>query len=192
MAKENYPKASELLINNTYMDDIINSVDNVETAKKLTNEMETILSNRNFKIKEWIYSHDNIAPDQELIPTDMKTAHEKVLGVVWNPITDNVYFKVKLNITPKSKKRCPKQNQGTTTNASKTLTKRIILSQVNSVYDPLELAGPLTVRVKILMRRLWLHHPKLEWDDPIPEEDHQNWANFFQDLSDMEKIKVNR
>jgi len=120
MAKENYPKASELLINNTYMDDIINSVDNVETAKKLTNEMETILSNRNFKIKEWIYSHDNIAPDQELIPTDMKTAHEKVLGVVWNPITDNVYFKVKLNITPKSKKRCPKQNQGTTTNASKT------------------------------------------------------------------------
>ena len=29
MAKENFPKASELLINNTYMDDIINSVDNV-------------------------------------------------------------------------------------------------------------------------------------------------------------------
>ena len=53
MAKENCPKASELLINNTYMDDIvINSVDNVETAKKLTNEMETILSNGNFKIKE--------------------------------------------------------------------------------------------------------------------------------------------
>ena len=192
MVKENYPKASELLINNTCMDDIINSVDNVETAKKVTNEMETILSNGNFKIKEWIYSHDNIAPDQDLIPTDMKTAHEKVLGVVWNAITDNFYFKVKLNVTPESKKRHPKQNQGTTTNASKTLTKRIILSQVNSVYDPLGLASPLTVRTKILMRRLWINHPKLEWDDPIPEEDHQNWAYFFQDLSEMEKIKVNR
>ena len=108
MDKENYPQASEFLINNTYMDDIINSVDNVETAKKLTNEMETILSNRNFKIKEWIYSHDKIAPDQDLLPTDMKTAHEKVLGVVWNPITDNFYFKVKLNFTPKSKKQRPK------------------------------------------------------------------------------------
>ena len=192
MAKENYPQASELLINNTYMDDIINSVDNVETAKKLTNEMETILSNGNFKIKEWIYSHDKIAPDQDLLPTDMKTAHEKVLGVVWNPITDNFYFKVKLNLTPKSKKRRPKQNQGTTTNTSKILTKRIILSQVNSVYDPLGLASPLTVRAKILMRRLWIHNPKLEWDDPIPEEDHQKWANFFQDLNGMEKIKVNR
>ena len=83
--------------------------------------METILSNGDFKITEWIYSHDNIAPHQDLIPTDMKTAHEKVLGVVWNPITDNFYFKVKLNVTPRSKKRRPKQNQGTTTDASKTL-----------------------------------------------------------------------
>ena len=192
MAKENYPKASELLINNTYMDDIINSVDNVETAKKLTNEMETILSNGNFKIKEWIYSHDKITPEQDLLPTDMKTAHEKVLGVVWNPITDNFYFKVKLNLTPKSKKGHPKQNQGTATNTSKILTKRIILSQVNSVYDPLGLASPLTVRAKILMRRFWIHNPKLGWDDPIPEEDQQKWTNFSQDLSEMEKIKVNR
>ncbi|XP_068723851.1 uncharacterized protein [Montipora capricornis] len=42
------------------------------------------------------------------------------------------------------------------------------------------------------MRQLWIHNPKLEWDDPIPEDDHQNWDNFFQDLSEMEKIKVNR
>ena len=109
------------------MDDIINNVDNVETAKKLANEMETILSNGNFKIKEWIYSHDKIASDHDLLTiTDMKTAHQKVLGVVWNPITNNFYFKVKLNLTPKSKKRRPKQNQGTATNTSNILMKRII------------------------------------------------------------------
>ena len=33
MAIENYPRASELLINNTYMDDIITTLNNVETAK---------------------------------------------------------------------------------------------------------------------------------------------------------------
>ena len=107
-------------------------------------------------------------------------------------ITDNFYFKVKLNVTPKSKKRSLKQNQGTDTSTPKILTKRIILSQVNSVYDPLGLESPLTVRAKILMRRLWIHNPKLEWDDPIPEEDRQNWTNFFQDLSEMENIRVNR
>ena len=191
MAKEKYLKASELLINNTYMDEVINSVDNIETAKKPTNEMETILSIGNFKVKEWIYSHNNIAPTQDLIPTDMKTAHEKVFGGVWNLNMYNFCFKVKLNITHRSKRRHSKQNQGTTTNTSKTLTKRIILSQVNSVYDPLRLASPLTIRAKIPMRRLWIHNPKLEWDDPIPKEDHQNWDNFFQDLSEMERIEVN-
>ena len=35
------------------------------------------------------------------------------------------------------------------------LTKRMLLSQINSVYDPLGLAGPFTVRAKILMRHLW-------------------------------------
>ncbi|KAL9977959.1 hypothetical protein ACROYT_G015428 [Oculina patagonica] len=79
-----------------------------------------------------------------------------------------------------------------TTKKPKTLTKRLILSQVNSVYDPLGLASLLIVRAKILMRQLWIHNPKLDWDDPIPEEDHQNWDNFFQDLSEMEKIQVNR
>ncbi|XP_068723850.1 uncharacterized protein [Montipora capricornis] len=112
MAKEIYPKASELLINNTYMDDIINSVDNVETAKKLTNEMETILSNGNFKIKEWIYSHGNIAPDQDLIPTDKKTAHEKVLAVVWNPIKDNFYFKASLMSHPQARNYAPNKIKG--------------------------------------------------------------------------------
>ena len=47
-------------------------------------------------------------------------------------------------------------------------TKRIILSQVNSIYDPLGLAGPFTVRAKIVLRQLWAMEEKLNWDDPIP------------------------
>lgn len=41
------------------------------------------------------------------------------------------------------------------------------------------------------MRWLWFYNLKLEWDDFIFDEDYQNWVNFFQDLSKMEKIKVN-
>ena len=117
MAKDNYPKASELLVNNTYMDDIINSVDNVETANKLTNEMETILSNGNFKIKEWIYSHDKIAPDHDRLPSDMKTAHGKVLGVrpfAAKPSRDLLFIQLgaaTLRI-PEMEKACRKHQNG--------------------------------------------------------------------------------
>lgn len=48
------------------------------------------------------------------------------------------------------------------------LTKRKILSQVNSIYDPLGLAGSVTVKAKILMRQLWISDLTLDWDDPIP------------------------
>ena len=72
------------------------------------------------------------------------------------------------------------------------LTEHTILSQVNSIYDPLGLAGPYTVRAKILMRKLWTNETKLDWDDPIPEENRREWVIFFKDLPEMEKIAVKR
>ena len=68
----------------------------------------------------------------------------------------------------------------------------MILSQVNSIYDPLGFAGPYTVRAKLLMRKLWKKETKLDWDDPIPEENRREWVTFFNDLPEMEKITVKR
>ena len=68
----------------------------------------------------------------------------------------------------------------------------MILCQVNSIYDPLGLAGLYTVRAKILMRKLWTYETKLDWDDPIPEEYGRKWMTFFDDLPEMEKITVKR
>ena len=94
---------------------------------------------------------------------------QKVLGVVWNPIKDDCEYKVQLRTTAKRKKKSRIQS-----NANKlgeidadNPTKRIILSQVNSIYDSLGLAGPFTVGAKIL-RQLWGMEEKLNWDDPIP------------------------
>lgn len=63
---------------------------------------------------------------------------------------------------------------------------------MNSICDPLGLAGPYTVRAKILMRKLWTYETKLDWDDPIPEECGRDWITFFNDLPEMEKITVKR
>ena len=68
------------------------------------------------------------------------------------------------------------------------LTKRMILSQVNIMYDPLGLAGPFTVRPKILMRHLWANSVKLDRDDPIPEGNNQQWSAFFNELPEMNQV----
>ena len=56
------------------------------------------------------------------------------------------------------------------------LTKRMILSHVNGIFDPLGLVSRFTVRSKILMRRLWNQcNSDLGWDDPIPLVVRQKW-----------------
>jgi hypothetical protein len=68
----------------------------------------------------------------------------------------------------------------------------MILSQINGIYDPLGLASPFVVRAKIMMRKLWISDPKLDWDNPIPEKCQENWIKFFQDLFKKETIHFER
>ena len=60
------------------------------------------------------------------------------------------------------------------------------------MYDPLGLAGPFTVRDKILMRHLWANSVKLDWDDPISEDNKQQWSVFFNELPEMNQVKIER
>ena len=72
------------------------------------------------------------------------------------------------------------------------MTKHMILSQVNGIYDPMGLASPFTVKAKILMRRLWASEMKLGWDDPMPENLRDEWVEFFRELFEMEHIIFTR
>ena len=66
----------------------------------------------------------------------------------------------------------------------------MILSQINSIYDPLGLAGPFTIREKIMMRKLWMsEEEQLDWDDPVSDQCRAYWNTFFSDLVIMNNIK---
>ena len=197
MGKNHFPEAAQIILNSTYMDDIIESVDTQERANQLTDDIEKLLEEGGFKLKEWTYSNDNSNRDDTKIPVVPSTATEKVLGVVWDPRQDHFKFTVKSGFCPKrgtmriQKIITPTDVQRINGN-SDVMTKRIILSRVNSIYDPLGLAGPYTVRAKILMRRLWTNETEIDWDDPIPEKYRREWDTFFNDLPDMKEITIKR
>ena len=76
---------------------------------------------------------------------------QKVLGVRWNSNGDEFCFKTQLNFTPKIKKLRSGPNltqEQVPALIPPVLTKRMVLSQINGIYDPLGLAA------KILMRYL--------------------------------------
>jgi hypothetical protein len=61
-----------------------------------------------------------------------------------------------------------------------TITKRDILSQSSSIFDPLGILSPITVRAKILMQTLW--EGKFEWDQPLPADIQAKWYDLARDL----------
>ena len=53
-AKGSYPEAAQVLKNNTYMDDICDSVHSIQQAKRLTNELDEVLLKGGFQVKGWL------------------------------------------------------------------------------------------------------------------------------------------
>lgn len=92
------PDVAKVLTNNFYMDDICDSVDTVEEAQRLSKDIDSVLKEGGFSFKGWISNKDLINTDRQKI-SDVTEVFEgedddKVLGVVWNPRTDELLFKV--------------------------------------------------------------------------------------------------
>ena len=68
MGTDKYPKAAQVIKENTDMDDIIESVPTKEKATKLAKNIEALLDEGNFKMKEWIFTHDR-TDHSKLYPT---------------------------------------------------------------------------------------------------------------------------
>lgn len=106
-------------------------------------------------MKQWVTSgsHD-IAEDSKIIDTEV----EKALGMIWEPNKDQFSYKVRINFSARRKniRTGPDLTvEERVQEVPKQLTKRMILSQGASLYDPLGgLATPFTTRCKVLMRQL--------------------------------------
>lgn len=75
---------------------------------------------------------------------------------------------------------------------SGTITKRHILSHINSIYDPLGIVSLFTVRAKIMLRKLWGQDQQLCWDDPVPESIAREWLAFFQEVPQLNDVRFAR
>ena len=193
MREKDFPEAAKIVKNNSYMDDILDSVNTKEKAYQMIKEIETVVNAGGFEMKSWILSGEITSRTD--VHIEVPAEKQKALGTVWNPGKDCFHFEVKLNFSPKSKKLRmgpDLKSEQIPSEIPDLLTKRMILSQVNSIYDPLGLAGPFTVRAKILMRRLWGSETKFDWDDPVPKEFRRSWIEFFRHLFEMQEIEFKR
>ena len=157
------------------MDDICDSVANVECAQQLTKDLDEILDKGGFKVKEWL-SNEILA---ENLPSEERSSvkflecesEEKVLGVVWNNSKDAFTFKCKAN-----ELSVPSQENS----GELKLTKRKILSKVARVFDPIGFAAAFLIR------------QGLDWDEELSSEVSKWWTEFFAEIEDLNNVPFPR
>ena len=136
LVEENPTWASNMtlqnILQNMYMDDLIFSVDSLESAQTITNEAVSLFKSRGFKLVKWSANRDTMSvllslgpellsasiQELDLCGEELALPSAKTLGCVWDPDSDEL--RIDCSLKPIGK-----------------YTRRTMLSQLGQNFDPL-------------------------------------------------------
>ena len=162
---------SELLARSFYVDNLLGSVNIESELLQIYPEANSILATANMPLQQWV-TNSRVLRNKVNKEEEEKMLDEvKVLGMNWDSIADTLNL-----VTP--------------TWGSLPTTKRSLLSEISTVYDPLGLVAPLLIKAKILMQETW--KLQTEWDHKIPLELTNRWSEIRNELSKVHQFKLPR
>lgn len=163
-----------------YVDDVLSGAGTCDEAIEKQTQLIEMLNRGGFHIHKWCSNMPDLLrniPAEDCEKTmlfENSDANEtiKTLGILWNPVADEFVFRVNRNLE------------------SGRITKRVVLSGLAKLFDPLGLVGPVIVSAKIFMQNLW--KAKLLWDEQLPVDLASWWQQFCAKLPLIENIKISR
>ena len=133
---------------NMYVDDLLSGADTEEEACALFAEARDVLGHAGMTLTK-LSSNSSVVLDKGPDLSSRGGESHKVLGVQWDPAEDVFSF------------------EGVDV-SSDIVTKRVILSFIARLFDPLGLLTPYTLTVKLLFLETWCLG--LAWDDDVPRD----------------------
>ncbi|XP_062557206.1 uncharacterized protein LOC134222069 [Armigeres subalbatus] len=184
-----YPEAARAIIQNTYVDDYLDSRDTLKEAIQLAVEVREIHSNAGFEIRNWQSNHQEILRQIGVDPSSLQEAKsftdekskvtERVLGMLWEPNEDLFVFSVQFH-----------QDLLPILSGEVVPTKRQVLRVVMSLFDPLGLIASFTIHGKILIQNIW--RSGVSWDQRIIDSDFTNWKRWIKLVPELQKVHIPR
>ncbi|KAK2578329.1 hypothetical protein KPH14_012630 [Odynerus spinipes] len=180
LAKENmdFPEASRVLREDFYMDDVLTGAKTVEAAMALQQQLSELLQRGQFQLRKWRSNEprvlENLSNETEvdsLMKID-KDGALKTLGLLWNAKSDTMQYRVE--IEEKEAK----------------ITKRLVLSKISQVFDPLGLLGPVIINGKWIMQQMW--QLNTGWDEPLSQGLRETWNQYYSDLPRINQVQISR
>ncbi|XP_012224844.2 uncharacterized protein [Linepithema humile] len=95
----------------------------------------------------------------------------KMLGLLWDAKSDDLQYKVTIEKFAKN-------------------TKRLVLSKIAQIFDPLGLLGLVVIVAKCIMQSMW--KLKTRWDEALPPELQAKWNEYYSLLQQINDVRIQR
>ncbi|XP_036143903.1 uncharacterized protein LOC118645955 [Monomorium pharaonis] len=174
LEKSDYPRAAEIVNRDFYMDDLITGGNSESEIRELKGEVTELLARGGFELHKWNSNIliNKLSQTEDEAVSLSKEQESRLLGVLWNPCKDTIYYKVSLN-----------DNEAR-------VTKRAMLAQICRLFDPLGLVGPVIVSAKLLMQELW--SLGVDWDESVPMHIQKAWEKIRSQLCMLNSLNIVR
>jgi hypothetical protein len=153
---------------NLYVDDWLSGADREEEVQSLYQSAQSIMADAGMTLAKW---NSNSKTFQDEIVSEGND-YMKVLGVQWVS-TDDVFCFQTLSLPD-----------------GIVATKRLLLSVIARIYDPLGFLSPYVMSAKIMFQQVW--KLGLDWDDLLPSDLEQNFQTWFNGLKILKSWYVPR
>ena len=174
LAKFPNSRVIEELKDNLYVDDWLTGADSAEEGCKLIQEASDVMNQAAMPLAKWVSNSPAVA---EVLHRDFKDKFidaelVKVLGMKWLATSDAFSF----SIASLPDGLC--------------ITKRIVLSYLSRLFDPLGIAAPFVMGIKCLFQDLW--RAGFQWDDELPSEFRVQFLRWVDGLQVLQQWSIPR
>lgn len=178
-SSHDFPEASKMISKDFYIDDLLTGSDSIPELVKRCQEITQILANGCLPLRKWVSNDPSVLEGIQSTISSSDSAFNfgpsdssKILGLQWLPKLDSLQYAIAPSTMPK------------------TVTKRIILSGISRIFDPLGLLSASTILIKMLMQHLWLE--RLDWDQSVPLDICTKWLSFRDQLCELSGLTIPR
>ncbi|KAJ8962702.1 hypothetical protein NQ318_001099 [Aromia moschata] len=158
----------ERLSHSFYVDNCVTSLPNEDFVTRFITEAVDIMAEGHFELRGWERSQNGG-------PGDVKDPCP-VLGINWCPQKDFLMLNQKFL-------------EGGL-NTGDIVTKRLILSVTQKVFDPIGYLCPATLIPKLILQNLW--KKGLKWDEPVDDTTARSFKRWLEDLPYLSEIRIPR
>ncbi|XP_061500449.1 uncharacterized protein LOC133391305, partial [Anopheles gambiae] len=182
--KMQYPRAVDPVLHDCYVDDLLTGTDELADAIEMQRQISEMLKQAGFVLKKWVSNVPEAligipSEDLAILPTHewQDPQFVSTLGLVWEPAVDMLRYRIDLPT------------------AATMLTKRLALSYIAKIFDPLGLLSPTIIIAKLFMQQLWKlqeNGKPWDWDRELPSHLQKEWTAFHSKLHSLREVRIPR